>query len=701
MSNTTTTSIPESPTTESKPMSLTFAQLNGLLQKHVLAMTTKPIVAPLFVVNLDKDQLWNLYLDSFPAGTNEIYRKRREFDCSCCRSFVKALGNVVTIKDGVVTTIWGFDSGDPTFQPVLDALDAFVKSHPVADVFVSKFLKFGTEKTIEELDNDEGTRVWNHFFVTLPGHLQYRKSATEDTERGRLRDLRNVMKRGFDELAPEAFGVVLELIASNTLYRGEEWRGPLTTFLGHQERYLALPPEQRDLRAWELATMVSESVAKIRNHSIGTLLIDISQGLDLDVAVRKYEAVVAPTNYKRPQAVFTAKMLEEAKRALEADGLMESLPRRFAQLDDISVRDVLFANRDAATKMRDGSVFDELRQGVPQNPKQFARVEEIPVGVFMTSVLPYATTLEVFLENRHSSSLASLIAPMNPDKPSLFKWDNGFSWAYKNNLADSMKERVKEAGGEVDGELRFSIQWNDDGKSIVDLDAHAYVPGAHIYFRDKHPWGANGGFLDVDMISPWDIGVENISWPRGTKMRAGVYRFQVHNFSGHRDHSGFDAEIEIDGEVHTFSYRQPFTDTVDVAEVTIDSKGQVSIKSLLPSDTKAPKGRKLWGLDTGHFHPVTICTQSPNYWGDWKVGHRHYFFMLAGCQSDETPSGFFNEYLREEYMKHKRVLEALGAKMRVEPSPNQLSGLGFSATKRDTLIVRVGGQVSRTLKVLF
>jgi hypothetical protein len=31
----------------------------------------------LFVVDVEKDVLWNLYLDSFPPGTNEIYKERR------------------------------------------------------------------------------------------------------------------------------------------------------------------------------------------------------------------------------------------------------------------------------------------------------------------------------------------------------------------------------------------------------------------------------------------------------------------------------------------------------------------------------------------------------------------------------------------------------------------------------------------------
>lgn len=291
---------------------LTFNEFNRLLQAHFNEMVKD--IDCLYEVQIDnKDDFWNLYLDSFPAGTNPMYRKRREFDCSCCRHFIKSFGHVVSIKDNQVHTIWDFNTGDSMYQPVLDALSAYVKAHPIMDRFVTKERSFGTEISREYMDDK--VNIYNHFFVSLPYKLIDRSSYTIDTVKGNYKSTKNVFQRSLTEITVDSVMTVLELITSNTLYRGAEWEAPLKEFLKYKKQFEMLhTDQQKDLFAWEQSGKVGVSISKIRNHSIGVLLVNISDGMDLDQAVTQYEKIVAPSNYKRPKAIFTQRMLDDAKK---------------------------------------------------------------------------------------------------------------------------------------------------------------------------------------------------------------------------------------------------------------------------------------------------------------------------------------------------------------------------------------------------
>lgn len=678
-----------------------FVKFREKFEKHFEEMTAD--ASHLFEVDVDKDKLWNLYLNSFPAGTNEIYRVRREHDCSCCRHFIKSIGNVVTIQDGKVETLWDFDAESDTFQPVIDALSAYIKSCPIVDVYFSKLRNIGTRASC---GNEDGKIVvYDHFQLTLPDKFIDRSCKSTAELQGEYRDTRNVFKRSLDELTEDSVAVVLELIAQNTLYKGNEWKSALDVFLKHKQEYSKLDEAAKGLYAWEESVTVGPVVGRIRNHSIGTLLIDISNGVDLDTAVRKYGQLVDPVNYKHPKAIFTKKMLEDAQKTVEELGYTDSLPRRFARLDDITVNNIIFSNKDSAKKMKNANVFADMAEDIAVNPKKFSKTEEIGIDDFVSKVLPTATELEVLLENRHTQNLVSLIAPQNPDSPSMFKWNNGFSWAYTGNITDSnIRENVKSAGGKVDGDLRFSIQWNEDGSDDCDLDAHCIeASGYEIYYSSarKPKFSPTRGQLDVDIVHPGrGVAVENITWASRNTMKPGVYRFFVHQFSGSAK-NGFRAEIEFDGQVYSFNYNSPMRSgqKVHVAEVTLDTNGTFSIKETLPSNVSS---REVWGLKTNQFVPVSVMMYSPNYWNEQDgIGHKHYFFMLKGCVNSEAPNGFFNEYLKHELDKHKRVFEALGGKMAVESTDEQLSGVGFSSTKRNDILVKVKGASERVLKIKF
>jgi hypothetical protein len=684
-----------------------FMMFKKALQKHFDEMQKE--ATHLFEVNVDKDELWNTYLDSFPTGTNEIFRERREHDCSCCRQFIKNIGSAVTIKDNQIHTIWELNLGDTTYQPVCDALDAFVKAHTVTNIYTTKFPKIGTDFNFEKINNK--SHRWDHFFLELPSKFVNRSSRSNEEVKGQFRDTRNVFKRSLDEITMEALDTIIELINSNTLYKGEEWEGVLTEFKKYKKEYDKLTSDaEKDLYAWEKSVTAGMVIGRIRNHSIGTLLINVSEDMDLDTAVKKYEQIVAPSNYKRPKAIFTKKMLEDAKKTITELGYMDSLQRRFANLNDITVNNVLFSNKSAARRMvGEDDIFGQMEKDVVVSPKKFSKVEEISAQDFIDKVLPTAKEIEAFVENKHEKNFVSMIAPVNPDAKTMFKWDNGLSWAYSGNITDSnMKQNVKAAGGNVDGVLRFSIMWNEGQNDNSDLDAHCKEPdGNEIYYGNcrKPSVSKCGGQLDIDITHPMEqmVGkpsVENITWEDMSYMKPGVYKFFVNQYAA-RGSKGFKAEIEFNGEIFAFEYNRPVSGNVQVAEVTLDENGNFSIKEKLAGNSSI-SSREIWGVNTNQFVPVSVISYSPNYFDEQDgIGHRHLFFFLKDCVNSEEPNGFYLEFLDNDLMKHKRVFEALGAKCHVEDTDDQLSGIGFSMTKRADLVVKVKGATERVMKIKF
>lgn len=688
-----------------------FKDFVKAIQKNLQQMSKDS--SRLFTVNVDTEELYNLYLDSFPAGTNEIYRERREYDCSCCRHFIRDVGNVVSIKNGELHTIWGINPvSDDKYNVVAAALDAYVKQKAVLGVFLKKEKRIGTPENREMLPTGKINK-YEHFFVDLPEICIFKEcyGHTLEGDLSQFRDVRNVFKRSLDEISKEAVDTVLELIAQNSLYKGAEWKKQLTEFKNYQKEYGKLTDEQKELWIWEKSIAAGAVIGKIRNHSIGTLLVNISEGMDLDLAVRKYEQIVAPVNYKRPKAIFTKKMLEDAKKTITELGYMDSLQRRFATLDDITVNNILFSNKDAAKRITGAmDLFDEMEQDVAIDPKRFSKVEEISAEDFIKNVLPVAKELEVYLENKHIQNMVSLIAPEVADAKTMFKWNNGMSWAYTGNITDSdIKENVKAAGGSVTGIVRFSIQWNDgNGKDNSDLDAHCLEPqgGDHIYFSHKIS-RYTGGELDIDITDPiyqcksnGGVAVENITYPSKERMKPGTYKFYVNQYS-FRNSQGFKAEVEVNGEIHSYEYNTPVRCNVDVAEVILDQSGNFKVVDKLPGNC-ATISKDVWGIKTLQFTPVSVVCYSPNYWDEQKgIGHQHLFFMLKDCINPEEPNGYYNEFLKPELEQHRRVFEALGAKAHVKDVDDQLSGVGFSLTKRNDLIIKVKGATERVLKIKF
>lgn len=647
--------------------------------KTMLSMDTSK--KNMFIADVSGDELWELYLASFPEGSNPIYIENTVHDCDCCRNFVKNLGSVVFIDGDKHLTVWDTSVEglvDDAHAVVAKAMSEFVKSKGIKSQFLTTEGAYGSGRTLQ----------FDHFYAKVPKAYQMKDRVAFGEKATSVA----VLKRSVEEISDEAVEVVLDLISQNSLYRGAEFKETVNKFLKMKKEYNKLGTDrEKEFWLWTKSSLDT----RFRNTVIGTLLVDLSENVPLEAAVSSFEAKVAPTNYKRPTALVTPKMIEAAKLKVDELGVEESLYRRHAKRTDINVADVLFADANVAPIMI-GGVFDNLKATKKESGRKMDKVETINMDTFLKDVLPNVDGVELLLENNMSSNFVSLVAPEYVDAKSLFKWDNGFSWSYDGEVTDSIKERVKRAGGKVDGDIRVSVSWaNGD-----DLDLSVAFGRQTVYYGAKKGFGCT---LDVDMNAGYSTNtvdpVENIVWPKAQNFPIGEVEIRLHNFSKRsRSNVEFTVEVEILGEIYTYSCPEGLADDkrISLGKIVRTNTG-FSVKSDLLLKGSASYDK--WGLSTGDWVDVDMIMKSPNHWGGQAVGNEHTFFMLKGCKNPDSVRGFYNEFLRGDMTEHRKVFELLASNMKAEYSDEQLSGVGFSSTNKREITLRLKGAINRIIKV--
>ncbi len=657
-----------------EPMCTDFAQF----AKPVAARFKEMSKDELYVTECG-DALYAEYLAAFPEGTNPMLRQRTVHDCVTCRQFIKRLGKLVNIKDGKVITVWGGLNLPEPYKTVAEKLDALVRCAAVKTVFRTKEKKYGEEHNYDKKTNER----YDHFYGEVaPKHF----ALDPETKRGEREAIFQVAKRGLTEIKLAHVDDVIALVAENGLYKGEEMKPALVGFRDLLHKFLLVAmfnnKVANDNFVWE---NLDNRNSRFRNTAIGTLLVELAEGKGMDEAVKSFESKVAPANYKRPTAVITQKMVEGAVQTLTDLGLHGALARRYAKLADVSVNDVLFVDNAAKGKMKDG-VAALLEGSVKKSVPDMSKAIKMKADEFITGVLPAVKTLEVFLENRHQGNFVSLTGADGPER--MFKWHNNFAWAYDGDVTDSVKDRVKAAGGNITAKLRVSLSWYN----YDDLDLHAYTPdGTHIGFQNKL------GVLDVDMNAGGARSrnaVENLAF---NTLKDGIYRIVVNQYARRETIDvGFAIEVEFGGTVHQYSYPKSLktTENVECFALHVKKGELVKIETEL---TGGSVSQEKWGVKTETLVPVVAAMYSPNHWGDNAVGAKHLILALKDCKNPGSTRGIFNEFLRGDLEKHRKVFEVLGSKTKCPFSDEQVSGVGFTAARGDTVTVVVDGKRAYTL----
>lgn len=634
-----------------------------------------------FTVESSGDSIWDTYISSFPDGTNDIINERTEHDCSCCKNFIRNIASVVRIKDGKLDSVWDIEGAPYPYDIISKNLSEKVKGLSIDSVFTPPQRKFGA-RTTNRMQDDRVIQNY-HFYCDLPSKFSINSSVEERI--GESRKSADVLQRTLNEFKENAFENVIEMIEENLIYRGYEFLPSLKSFYKLLVDYNKI--EDEDSKILFVWSNHLKPYARFKNTLIGNLIKDISSGKELSLAVKLFESNVAPKNYKRPTALISESMIKKAMETIDDLGMRDSLDRRFATISDISINDVLFADRSSKPLMKD-HLMDSLLSEVKTSHKKIndKHKTKISIDSFMEDVLPNSSVVEVLMKNNQKKNLMSITTCENKDARNIFQWNNNFAWSYNGDVADSdIKQRVKAAGGNVSAPLRISLGWfNTD-----DLDIHVIEPdGNHISFQNKC------GKLDVDMNVNNLVrdAVENVCWRNPSD---GIYQVSVNNYTKRESIDvGFDIETESNGDIQNYHYRKPLgnSKTINVMDIVVKSGSIDSVK--LSKDIQGgSSSSEIWGINTEIFTKVDLIMNSPNYWSGSNIGNKHWFFIINDCKNPEKTRGIYNEFLTNDLNAHRKVFEVLGSKTKCELSKDQISGLGFSSTKKELVTLRVDNRI--------
>lgn len=631
------------------------------------------------IVELDYEgDIAEVYLDNIPKEYNPIFRERRYFDGNYDKRFLRAVGNMAMItEDYKVVSLWDFES-KTVLEPARKAMLEAVKECNIKDLFLHFEKWVGNEPNVDSKDN---RIIWEHYLYRLPNSL-VEKNDLIPTVKGKYRAEYETLSRSLKEVNIEDLTTVIDLIEDNAIYRGREFLKVLVNWRCDKENYDKI---NTDEFVWHLVIegMKDHSLLKYRNSVIGSLITDLYEGKDLESAVKSYEAKVAPSNYKRPKALVTTRMVDDAKAKLEELGFLDSIYRAPAKLTDIPTDKVLFTSQE----VRSLSVFDDLKKDATNNITKKVNLKEAKeVGMKeFFETLPDVRKIDLYPNIDVNSSKVVMTKPYYEDSPSPFKWDNGFSWTYTDtDSADSITQRVKNAGGNVDGEVRFSLSWDNTDDLDIILE-NAYT-GDMIFFNRKRNLG---GELDIDanFITIMENPVENIYWNSINDMPDGKYYVRVNNYTRRTNSDqGFKLQMAVLGEIVTYSC--PTNEVRHQEQMLTVYKNGRSI-DIIDVNEKLSKE----DISGKQFIEVKNILKSPNAWSDKVIGNEHVIFLADGIEVNFHVRGFFNEQLNATLNEHRKVTEVLGSKLKLSPDKFEgddiAKGYGFSITSNKNFYLRL------------
>lgn len=299
-----------------------------IFRQQVAETIARNFAMRLPIFRVDAPGQFERFLSWFPEPNRQHYR------CHACRTFFDQAAQLVLCdRDGRITPLcWNASTRRDGFFDIIHDLEVFV-SHcqilrPYHNAGYRKFLG------VAQTPPDRNGYIWEHLYGVIPAFHSSFPSKSSQADFALLVETINRPGQSFDQklrVAQQAIGL-LESGAFPRAYlvlpMARWWHSLL-------QHWMILPHRQRINALWHATVTAPAGYCHIKNTVLGTLLDDLSVGMDAWSARHRYSNKINPQQYQRPTAEPTGGQIDVAEKRIEELGIARSLERRFARFDEV------------------------------------------------------------------------------------------------------------------------------------------------------------------------------------------------------------------------------------------------------------------------------------------------------------------------------------------------------------------------------
>lgn len=394
-----------------------FLEFSNILQAYSANIVAEA-ERNLFKVKVTKrNVLFELYLNSFEEGHNRQWQ-----NCSCCRSFFRRYGGLVTINPETGTTksvLWNEEIVPEQYKAGVKLLRNIVESAAISEVF------YTTDKRLGVVE----AGGFNHFTMLTNGMMTNIGIAPTAGAASAISQERfKIFKRHLSLFKYTAVKATCDLFKTHAdLKMYESARNNVIWLEDFMLNKVSHAKKIADNFAWYAVATQSIGRTSFANTVIGKFIDNIHCGNPLKYTISEFKAMTRPDVYMRPQAPPSAGNVEVAEKLFKELGITSASKRRYLRFDEI-INFVWKPKEIVQTKETDERMFGNVKTKVDKE-KQSTVLGIIDGGKmtwsrFMSTVLPTVDKLHSILQYNTKYSISFYVTASDKDSNPIFKYDS-------------------------------------------------------------------------------------------------------------------------------------------------------------------------------------------------------------------------------------------------------------------------------------